>query len=293
MKKHNFKIKYMLLGLFGLSLGLSQLGQPTTVQAASDKLNIVTTTDFYGEVAKAVVGKYGKVTSIINSPNVDPHDFEPTTKTAKTVANSDLVLYNGVGYDSWVKKLGGKKYLAVGTIMKTKDGQNEHLWYKKDTMKKTANYLAKQYGKLDPKHQKQFTKNAKNYIKKLAKLDTQLAAIKKQAKGQKVAVSEPVFDYALKAMGYQIINQHFAKATEEGADPSYSDIKKLQTAIKKKEIAFFVANKQSDSKVIENIIELCHKNDIPVVKVTETLPKKQTYVKWMSSQYQQIIDLQK
>lgn len=293
MKKFNFRNKLMLLGLFGLSFGVSQAFQASTAHAASDKLNIVTTTDFYGEVAKAVAGKYAKVTSIINSPNIDPHDFEPTTKTAKTVANSDLVLYNGVGYDSWVKKLGGKKYLAVGTIMKTKDGQNEHLWYKKDTMKKTANYLAKQYGKLDPKHKKQFTKNAKNYIKKLTKLNTQLAKIKKNANGQKVAVSEPVFDYALKAMGYKIINTHFAKATEEGGDPSYSDIKKLQTAIKKKQIAFFVANKQADSKVIENMIELCHENDIPVVEVTETLPEGKTYVEWMSSQYQQIIDLQK
>ena len=65
--------------------------------AASDKLNVVTTLDFYGETAKAVLGDHGTVTSLITSPNVDPHDFEATTKTAKIVSKADLVIYNGAG----------------------------------------------------------------------------------------------------------------------------------------------------------------------------------------------------
>lgn len=69
------------------------------------KIKITTTTDFYGEVAKAVVGNKGKVTSAINDPNVDPHDYEPTSKIAKKVTNSDVLIANGVGYDGWMDKL--------------------------------------------------------------------------------------------------------------------------------------------------------------------------------------------
>lgn len=279
--------------IYTLVLLLTSFLFAPSAHAKDTKLNIVTTTDFYGEVAKKVAGKYATVTPIINSPNIDPHDFEPTTKTAKLVAKSDLVLYNGMGYDTWVKKLGGKKYISVQTIMHAKDGANEHLWYKPQTMAKTATYLAKQYGKLDPKHKKQYSANAKKYIKQLNKLNQKLAQIKKTANNQKVAVSEPVFNYALKAMGFKIANQHFAKATEEGADPSYSDIKHLQNDIKNKKIAFFVANKQSDSKVIQNMIELCQKSDVPVVEVTETLPKDHSYIQWMTAQYEQILKLQK
>ena len=93
-------------------------------------------------------------------------------------------------------------------------------------------------------------------------------------------------------MGYKIANSHFAKATEEGSDPSYSDIKKLQNDIKNKKIAFFVQNTQSDSSVIKNIVSLCKENNIPVVKVTETLPKNKTYVTWLQSQYQAVLDTQ-
>ena len=88
-----------------LILGLSACAKNQT-QTKADQLKVVTTTDFYGEVAQAVLGSHGKVTPIITSPSVDPHDYEPTTKTAKLVAKADLAVYNGLEYDSWIKKLG-------------------------------------------------------------------------------------------------------------------------------------------------------------------------------------------
>lgn len=281
------------LALLTLILGLSACGKNTKEKSNSDQLTVVTTTDFYGEVAKAVLGTHGHVTPIINSPNIDPHDYEPTTKTAKTVAKADLAIYNGLEYDSWIKKLGAKEYLSVASVSKAKIGQNEHLWYQPKNMAKLAQALAKKYGQLDPKHKADYLANAKKYQAKLASLNQMLTEIKAKSQGKKVAVSEPVFDYSLEAMGYKIIDKHFALAAEEETDPSYTDIKKLQTAIKNKEIAFFVLNTQSDSKVINNIVKLCQENQIPVVKVTETLPANKTYISWMKAQYQQVLDLQK
>ena len=275
-----------------LILGLSACAKNQT-QTKADQLKVVTTTDFYGEVAQAVLGSHGKVTPIITSPSVDPHDYEPTTKTAKLVAKADLAVYNGLEYDSWIKKLGAKKYLTVASVTGAKIGQNEHLWYQPQTMSKLALALAKEYGRLDPKHKQDYLANAKKYQAKLAPLTKMVAQIKTKSQGQKVAVSEPVFDYSLEAMGYHITNKHFAMAAEEETDSSYTDIKKLQTAIKNKEIAFFVLNTQSDSKVITNMVKLCQEYKIPVVKVTETLPAHQNYVSWMKKQYQQVLTLQK
>lgn len=264
-----------------------------SLHAAQKNINVVTTLDFYGEAAKAVLGDHGKVTSIINSPNVDPHDYEATPKTAKTVSKADLVVYNGAGYDNWVKKLKGKKYLSVASFMKVKEGQNEHLWYNPETMEKLADHLATEYGKLQPENKAEFKRNATKYKKSLNKLTQTLDKIKQNSNNQKVAVSEPIFDYSLEKMGYKISNTHFAKATEEGSDPSYSDIKKLQNDIKNKKIAFFVQNTQSESSVIKNIVSLCKENNVPVVKVTETLPKDKTYVSWLLSEYQEVFATQK
>lgn len=94
-------------------------------------------------------------------------------------------------------------------------------------------------------------------------------------------------------MGYKVSNAHFAKAVEEESDPSYTDIKNLQKQIKRNKIAFFVYNVQSDGTTVKNIVSLCKKHDIPVVKVTETLPKGKNYFNWLQSEYRQIAEIEK
>ncbi|KRM97287.1 ABC transporter substrate-binding protein [Liquorilactobacillus aquaticus DSM 21051] len=284
---------HSIIGLFALGAVLSGCS-PQKRSSTNKKINVVATTDFYGEVAKKVLGNYGTVTSIINNPNIDPHDYEPTTKTAKIASKSDLLLYNGVGYDTWAEKLSGGSKVAVGEdIMNKKDGDNEHLWYNSETMSRVARYLATEYGKKDSKHKKQFKANAEKYVDSLRDLQSMINKIKQNSNNKLVDVSEPVFDYALSDMGYKINNRHFSDSVEKGTDPSPSDIKKMQDDIKNRKIAFFVENTQATDKVVSNLVELCQKHNVPVVKITETLPKNKNYHQWMAAQYQQVLDIQR
>ena len=67
----------------------------------------------------------------------------------------------------------------------------------------------------------------------------------------------------------------------------------MQQDIKHHRIAFFVENVQTDSNIITNMVKLAKQYDVPVLKVTETLPANQTYESWMLSQYQQLAKIQK
>lgn len=265
------------------------------VGSSTQKLSIVTTTDFYGEVAKKVVGNKGTVTSIINNPAIDPHDYEPTTKVAKKVSQADIVIANGLGYDAWMNKLSKKNpqnYIKIGEdIRHQKVGDNPHIWYDPQTMPKYANYLAKQLGKKDPKHRAYFEQNAKDYIATLKPVQTELTKLKQASNSltnKKVYVSEPVFDYSIQATGFKVANQSFENAVEKGTDPTPSVIKKMHQGIKQKQIAFFVLNSQTDSKLVTNLVSLAKQNHVPVLKVTETLPKGKDYKQWMLSQYQDL-----
>lgn len=262
--------------------------QSSVKQTSTDKINVVATTNFYGNIAQEILGNHGTVTSIINSPNVDPHDFTPTTATAKKVAKADLVIENGVGYDTWVNKLQARKILSVGKIVGAKNGDNEHLWYNPDNIEKYVDALTVQYSRLLPQDTTAFKRNAVNYKKKLNVLNQKMNQIKTEKQNINVAVSEPVFNYALQKMGFKIIDNHFALAIEEGSDPSYTDIRDLQTNIKKHKIAFFVLNKQDDSKIVDNIVDLCQKESIPVLEVTETMPQNGNYINWFSSELDQL-----
>lgn len=263
-----------------------------------NKINVVSSVNFYGDVAKQVGGKHVKVASIINS-NVDPHDFEPTINDAKKVDKADVVIANGICYDDWmtnlIKNSNDKKQtdIDVGTLMHKKNGDNEHIWYDPQTMDKLANKLAAVYSKKRPQDKKLYYHNANFYRQKWSKTTALIKQIKKYSHGKYVAVSEPVFDYSLISMGYKISDNGFANAIEKGVDPSATDITHLQSYITHHKIAFFVNNIQASDPVVAGMVDLAKKNHVPIVNVSETKPPHKNYIQWMTGQYRQVLHAQK
>ena len=296
----NFKSKITkfasIIGLLTL-LSLIMVGCSNKQDSAkqSDKISIVTTTNVYSDIAKNIVGKYGTATAIINKSSIDPHDFDPTTADAKKVAQANIIVANGLGYDSWMNKLAksvNKKPVLVGEdLMGLKSGDNPHIWYNLDMPTKYVDYLVKRLSKLDKKHAAYFKENGKKYLAKIDKLK-QLAKVNKDNQ-KPVFVSEPVFDYALQAAGYKIGDKEFEEAIENGTDPSPKTIKEMNSAIKEKKIAFFVNNTQASSSTVKAFVKLAKKNNIPVLNVRETIPNNTTYLAWMKENYQKLADIKK
>ena len=260
----------------------------------SDKISIVTTTNVYSDIAKNIVGKYGTATAIIDKSSVDPHDFDPTTADAKKVAQANIIVANGLGYDSWMNKLAksvDKKPVLVGEdLMGLKSGDNPHIWYNLDMPTKYVDYLVKRLSKLDKKHAAYFKENGEKYLAKIDKIKQLAQANKGDQKP--VFVSEPVFDYALQEAGYKIGDKKFEEAIENGTDPSPKTINEMNNAIKQKKIAFFVNNTQASSSTVKSFVKLAKKNNVPVLNVRETIPNNTTYLDWMKENYQKLADIQ-
>ena len=260
----------------------------------SDKISIVTTTNVYSDIAKNIVGKYGTATAIIDKSSVDPHDFDPTTADAKKVAQANIIVANGLGYDSWMNKLAksvDKKPVLVGEdLMGLKSGDNPHIWYNLDMPTKYVDYLVKRLSKLDKKHAAYFKENGEKYLAKIDKIKQLAQANKGDQKP--VFVSEPVFDYALQEAGYKIGDKKFEEAIENGTDPSPKTINEMNNAIKQKKIAFFVNNTQASSLTVKSFVKLAKKNNVPVLNVRETIPNNTTYLAWMKENYQKLADIQ-
>ena len=260
----------------------------------SDKISIVTTTNVYSDIAKNIVGKYGTATAIIDKSSVDPHDFDPTTADAKKVAQANIIVSNGLGYDSWMNKLAksvDKKPVLVGEdLMGLKSGDNPHIWYNLAMPTKYVDYLVKRLSKLDKKHAAYFKENGEKYLAKIDKIKQLAQANKGDQKP--VFVSEPVFDYALQEAGYKIGDKKFEEAIENGTDPSPKTINEMNNAIKQKKIAFFVNNTQASSSTVKSFVKLAKKNNVPVLNVRETIPNNTTYLAWMKENYQKLADIQ-
>lgn len=280
----------MLLSL--ITVGCSNKQNSTS---QSNKISIVTTTNVYSDIAKNIVGKYGTATAIIDKSSVDPHDFDPTTADAKKVAQANIIVANGLGYDSWMNKLAksvDKKPVLVGEdLMGLKSGDNPHIWYNLDMPTKYVEYLVKRLSKLDKKHAAYFKENGEKYLAKIDKIKQLAQANKGDQKP--VFVSEPVFDYALQEAGYKIGDKEFEEAIENGTDPSPKTINEMNNSIKQKKIAFFVNNTQASSSTVKSFVKLAKKNNVPVLNVRETIPNNTTYLAWMKENYQKLADIQK
>ena len=246
------------------------------------------------QILLKIVGKYGTATAIIDKSSVDPHDFDPTTADAKKVAQANIIVANGLGYDSWMNKLAksvDKKPVLVGEdLMGLKSGDNPHIWYNLDMPTKYVDYLVKRLSKLDKKHAAYFKENGEKYLAKIDKIKQLAQANKGDQKP--VFVSEPVFDYALQEAGYKIGDKKFEEAIENGTDPSPKTINEMNNAIKQKKIAFFVNNTQASSSTVKSFVKLAKKNNVPVLNVRETIPNNTTYLAWMKENYQKLADIQ-
>lgn len=286
-----------IMGLMGMIMLLaSACSNKDQAKTKSDKVSIVTTTNIYADIAKNVAGKYGSVQAIIKNSATDPHDFEPTTADAKKLTNANIIVANGLGYDSWMNKLASsvsKKPVLVGEdLMGLTKVDNLHIWYDLDMPTKYVNYLVKRLSKLDKKHAAYFKENGDKYLAKIAKVK-QIAKSADKKNNKPVFVSEPVFDYGLEEAGYKIGDKEFEEAIENGTDPSPKTINKMTNEIKDKKIAFFVNNTQASSSTVKTFVKLAKENGVPVFNVRETIPNYMTYLDWMRENYQNLANISK
>ena len=59
----------------------------------------------YANVIQQVGGKYVQASAIMSNPATDPHTFEASASVARLVSGAQLVVQNGVGYDTFMNTI--------------------------------------------------------------------------------------------------------------------------------------------------------------------------------------------
>ena len=86
------------------ALTFAALGACAASTWASAPLSVVTSFSILADVVKQVGGDRVAVTALVG-PNSDAHAFAPAPKHAKMVAQAQLLVVNGWGFDAWMGKL--------------------------------------------------------------------------------------------------------------------------------------------------------------------------------------------
>src|SRR5438046_1322623 len=130
---------------------------------------VLGTENFYADLLAQIGGTRVTVSSILNDPNADPHEFEANPQTAKLVADARLVIVNGIGYDDFMDKLLGastkpdRVVLNVQDILKKADDDNAHIWYDPATMPAVAEAATAALARLDPQDAGYFSDRLAQY----------------------------------------------------------------------------------------------------------------------------------
>jgi zinc/manganese transport system substrate-binding protein len=234
----------------------------------------------YADVIGQVGGKYVQVSAIMSNPGTDPHTFEASIAVARQVGNAQLVVQNGLGYDSFMNTIEsaspdpGRKVIDVQQLLKLPDSTpNPHLWYDPATMPKVAGAIAADLSEIQPAHAAYFRANAKAFSASLKALTGAIASFRASYPGTPVATTEPVADYLLTALGADNLTPWtFQAAIMNGVDPSPQNVAAMRALFTQHKVKALLYNQQVTDPLTQSFITLARQNQIPVVSVYETMP---------------------
>ena len=274
----------------GLTLCLLWLATAPAAQAQDGTVKLVAAENFYGAIAAQVGGPRVAVTSILNNPEQDPHLFEASPTMARQIADAQIVVLNGAGYDPWMEKLlrasprPGRIVIDVAALTGQKPGGNPHLWYDPATMPNVALALAAALSKADPAHARDYADRLNETLALLARIETRVAVLRAKFKGAPVTATEPVFSPMAAALGLTMRNERFQLAMMNDTEPSARDLAAFEDDLKQHKVKALIYNKQVSEKLTERLIAIASKAKVPVVAVTETMPISASFTDWMLGQ---------
>ena len=307
----------------GLPLALSACGGDN--QAASgaaqpegdcpfEPVNVVVSVDQWGDIVSQLGGACAKVTTVLASSSVDPHDYEPAPSDAVAFEGAQLVVLNGGHYDEWAAKLAATSApdvpvvsaveLAGGEAPEGDDhaddaghehaheaaddqaGTNPHVWYSPAAVTAVADAVTAELGTISGDGAAYFTQRHTEFDGSMKRYDDTIAAIKAGAAGKSYAATESVFDDMAATLGLaNRTPEGYQVAAANESEPSPADLDAFLRLLSGRGVDVLIYNTQTEGSVPEEVRAAAQDAGIPVVEVTETLPSEAaTFQDWQVAQ---------
>lgn len=259
---------------------------------SDDGIRIVASTNVYGDLAAAVGGELVTVTSVIDDPSKDPHEYQADARTQLAVSKAELIVRNGGGYDDFIDTMVDAANPDVSVIDAVElsgydtaaPDFNEHVWYDFPTVARVVEAIAEQLAELDPGNAAQYTDRAERVGDELAGLGARATELSQRFGGTGVAITEPVPLYLLEALG--LVNRTppaFSEAVEDDTDVPAAVLRDTLELFASGEVALLVFNPQTGGPQTDAVRSAAEEAGVPAVAADELLPTGLSYVEWQSA----------
>ena len=243
----------------------------------AEPVPVTATFSILGDLVQQVGGSHVTVNTLVGADG-DAHVYQPSPQAVRTLAQSKLLVSNGLGFEGWLERLhessgfSGAVVIAsqgVTPLAMTKEEEQEeahghddedhhhgavdpHAWNDPANVLIYIDNIAKGLIKVDPAHQADYTANATAYKARLQAVHKQFSA--------RFAALPPARRMAITshdAFGYLAHAYHLTLLAPQGlsteAEPSAAQVAQLIRQIRQQQVpALFVEN-ISDPRLMEQI----------------------------------------
>lgn len=280
------RIAIAALASVGMLASVAACGSGQSTSEKNGTIEVAASVNQWGTVAKALGGDNVNVTSIINSTNVDAHDYEPTTSDIAKLQKAQVIIVNGAGYDAWAVKAAQTANATIvnaAEVGGVNDGENPHVWFSADVRKAVAQAITEAYEQADAAKKNDFDKMNDRWTAEENNVESKIAEVKQKTDGLTYAATESVASYLAEDMGLtDATPSGYARATANESEPTPTDIKQFTDALKAGEIKLLVVNTQEESELTDKITDAAKSVEVPMVELTEQMPEQyDSLTAWM------------
>ncbi|MCU1417028.1 MAG: periplasmic solute binding protein [Schumannella sp.] len=265
---------------------------PQTDNAGDGVLRIVASTNVYGAIAQEIAADHAEVTSIIDDPQQDPHEFEANGRVQLALSRADIVIVNGGGYDAFATTLltaSGNDAARVLDAVELSgydaqaQGFNEHVFYDYPTMQTVAKAIGAALDIADPGNATTYDGRTDAVVAELQALIQLEGSIAATSAGAGVVITEPVPLYVLLACRlHDLTPPEFSAAIEEGTDVPPALLQSVLNLIGDGSADVVVYNAQTGGPQTDALLDVASENGVPAIGVSEVLPHDESYLEWQT-----------
>ncbi|HJE25926.1 MAG TPA: metal ABC transporter substrate-binding protein [Methylorubrum populi] len=239
--------------------------------AADTKLKAVATFSILADLITQVGGERVSVTSLVG-PDADAHGYSPTPGDARRVAEADLVVVNGLGFEGWIERLikasGTKAPVIVAskgvkTIAGSHDHDDDHghdhgdhadphAWQSVANVKLYVVNIRDGLSAADPAHAALYAENAAAYARKLDALEGEIRTTLQTipAERRRIITTHDSFGYFSAAYGMRFLAPQ-GISTDSEAGPK--DVARIIRQIRRDKVPAVFVETIADPRLMQQI----------------------------------------
>lgn len=223
---------------------------------------VIATTTFIADIARNITGETVSVQSLLPVGS-DPHLYEPVPGDAKTIANAEVILMNGLTLEGWLEELIDNSGTKANVVIVTKgiqpitdpehhNASDPHAWMSAVNGMVYAENIAQALSARYPEHATLFSQNLAAYNTKLTELD---GYIKQQIERIKpehriLVTSHDAFRYYGNRYGLRLES---VLGTTTDAEVQIKDIDHLMKVIEDNKLPAIFVESTINPKLLEQI----------------------------------------